>query len=290
MSRPPNDVGDSIPHLSLEDLGSVAEGRASPEAIRHLSQCRTCMAAYADGVRYRAAWLTSPERFASPAAGEPAVHRRRTPVEVVVWVGAAALIAIGVALVVVRPWRPPSAGAGMPPEIRQLLVHASSRGLVFPGAEGGAGGDTPSYRTDLVITDQALSTLETMRQQIESGESLIDRLYALSAGLIAAGRVDLAHDYIGEARARAPRDARFLVLAAMVSMHGGEKAEAESLLQFARQLVPGDPTVALDLGLVVHQTRGLTDARPYLLEAAEKVPGSPTAQRARQLLEGAPSP
>ncbi len=54
-------------HLSEETLAAMAEGHglgAEEQAAReHLARCRSCHAAYADAVRFRAQWLANPGRF-----------------------------------------------------------------------------------------------------------------------------------------------------------------------------------------------------------------------------------
>jgi tetratricopeptide (TPR) repeat protein len=295
MSRPPSDAGSFEAHLSIEDLSVMAEGHAAPpDAVVHLSKCRSCMAAYADAVRYRVAWLAHPEDFrgsyASPRVpGNDRLLSRRSPFEIGAWVGAAALVAIGVAIVALPPWRHPGNEPKLPSPIRHLLAYASSEGLVFPGGEAGAAGEGPSYRARPAATEEASAALEALRQRIEAGDRSLDRLYALAAGLIATDRIDLADDYLGEARDRTPQDHRFVVLAAIVASRRGEMAEAETLLLRARRLAPRDPTVALDLGLVAIQTRGIKAARPYLFEASRQDSGSPVARRAARFLQGEPS-
>lgn len=290
MSRPPDHLTEPDAHVSLEELASVAEGRpASEETILHLSRCRECMAAYADAVRYHAAWVARPEDFqAAPATDAGGVERRPSTVPIVALAGAAAAILAVAGLLTLGPWRSATRG-DVPPAVQHLLVHASATGLVFPGAEAGAAARRPSYRAGSGAADEATVAIEALRESVERGDRSNDRLYALIAGLIATNRVDLASDYIAEARGRAPQDPRFLVLEAMVSARRGDGAGAEALLQRARELDPRDPTVALDLGIVVAGTRGLTDARPHLLETIARAPGSPLAQRARQVLAGGSS-
>src|SRR5262249_60568109 len=63
---------DELPgaHVSSEDIARLAEGTLPPEPaeviLAHLSRCRSCMAAYVEAVRYRAAWLAEPHAFKPP--------------------------------------------------------------------------------------------------------------------------------------------------------------------------------------------------------------------------------
>lgn len=290
MTRPPDDAGPLEAHLSVEDLGVIAEGQAaSPEAIDHLSRCRRCMAAYADAVRYRGAWLASPEDFRAQVSTKGSQTARaaipRFPLEKGAWIGAAVLIVVGVSVAALQSRAPMRDHQRVPASIQALLEQESAVDLVFPGGEAGAAGQPPAYRADRPPTEEAATSLENVRRRIEAGDRSPDGLYALSAGLIATGRLDLASDYLDEARRRRPQDHRFVVLAAIVAARRNEIVEAEHLLLQARHLEPRDPTVALNLGVVVERTQGLTAARPYLLEVIERAPDSPLAPRARRMLD-----
>src|SRR6185369_11934492 len=88
-------------HLSPEEIARLAEGQMPPESaeplLLHLSRCRSCMAAYVEAVRYRAAWLAAPEAFKPPeelvAAGMrvrfPPAPMGRTSTRAVRWIPAA---------------------------------------------------------------------------------------------------------------------------------------------------------------------------------------------------------
>ena len=77
MTLPPDD------HLSPEEIARLAEGKAPAEAtealLGHLYRCRSCMAAYVEAVRYRAAWLAAPEAFKPPEELVAAAQRVRFP-------------------------------------------------------------------------------------------------------------------------------------------------------------------------------------------------------------------
>src|SRR5262245_33637961 len=65
MSREPH-----VSHVSNEEIARLAEGTLPAESaesiLAHLSRCRSCMAAYVEAVRYRAAWLAEPDAFKPP--------------------------------------------------------------------------------------------------------------------------------------------------------------------------------------------------------------------------------
>src|SRR5262249_20108791 len=54
-------------HVDLATLAELVDGTlpaAEVSRVRaHLGECRSCMAAYADAVRFRAAWLANPDAF-----------------------------------------------------------------------------------------------------------------------------------------------------------------------------------------------------------------------------------
>src|SRR5262245_46362235 len=54
-------------HIELSALAQLADGTLpegeAQEAREHLGECRSCLAAYVDAVRYRAAWLADTQAF-----------------------------------------------------------------------------------------------------------------------------------------------------------------------------------------------------------------------------------
>ena len=134
-----------IGHVDPETLAQLVEGTLADDqtaAVKaHLEQCRSCVAAYADAVRYRAAWLVDDRSFAADSqalawagAGE---NRRspRFPVLMVAIPGAAAAIValvIGVGLFA-RGEHPPVGGFVLPPIVRVACEQSAMRGLVLPG-------------------------------------------------------------------------------------------------------------------------------------------------------------
>jgi len=280
-------------HLSEEELAVLADGRerrADPDPrLQHLARCRSCMAAYADAVRYRAAWLARPERFTTRLRSRPTfawATRHRVGNS---WVMAAASLVVAAGMTTaflgVFEVQPRS----LPPGVRPVLEAASSTGLVLPGGHAGAAPVSSSYRSNPPVPQPAADAIEDMRARYENGERSLDRLFDLSDALIAARQIDLARDYAAEGLRLAPSDPRFLLLAGILADLDGAPERAEQLLRAARREAPHDPTIAIDLGLILLETRGPAAAAPLLREVIERVPGTPLAVRAERALTASPS-
>jgi len=282
-------------HLELEDLAALAEGRTNPELPQesrdHLATCRTCMSAYAEAVRYRAAWLSSRNPFigAAPAMSRPRAQR---PVPGgAQWILAATALAAAVLLSVSVPSLLIHRPEPMPTEIRRLLERASGVGLVMLGGEAGAAITPTAYRSGSHADAAEEQAIENLRLHYEGGHRSADALYELGAGLVASDRLDLARDYVAEGRRRFPADHRMLLLDGILAYRSHDLAEAERILEAARRRARRDPVVALDLGLVQLEKGAPDLARPLLQSLIDAHPGSPLAQRARQALsEPASSP
>lgn len=271
-------------HLSLELLATLAEeGRSAADArtLDHLACCRTCMAAYADAVRYRTAWVGSQGMF-EPAGAEPGAATASRP-RGMNWLPLAAGLAIVLGIgawLLVRP-APRLAGPSGP--IAGLLERASSSDLVLPGGERGAARPAEPYRGDSSENRAVEAAVEELRVRYEHGGRSIPDLLALATALTASGRNDLAHDYVVEGRARAPEHAGFLLLAAAIERREGNLVQAERLLRQARAKASGDVTLMLDHAIVLSETGANDEARALLQEVTRQAPGSPLAERAERL-------
>lgn len=276
-------------HLSVEGLALLAEqgsqaARDEP-AIRHLARCRSCMAAYSDAVRYRAAWLASREMFESPDEMTRFLPGRRLRDSMRPLIAASLLVVLGAGAYLLAP-RTRSTPTE-PGFVTTLLQRASASDLVFPGGEAGAARATESYRSGAVDREPELAAeLDSLVARYERGPHAIADLYALSAALTASGRTDLAQDYIQEGRALQPENPRFLVLGAILARRQGRIEEAGRLLGQARHSAPQDPTVMLDQAIVLSESGSPAEARPLLNAVIRRAPGSPLSRRAAQVLRG----
>jgi putative zinc finger protein len=69
-------------HIELSTLAQCADGTLPEIEARtvreHLAECRSCLAAYVDAVRYRAAWLADSDAFRLEGSDRALVGLRRT--------------------------------------------------------------------------------------------------------------------------------------------------------------------------------------------------------------------
>ena len=275
-------------HLSEETLAVLAErgaqGLADERALQHLARCRSCLAAYADAVRYRTAWLAAPELFAPGGGSLPKVAGVPTRRRVIPWAAAAAvLLVVGVGAPFLNRAKSPAPPASGP--IAALLERASATDLVYHGGERGAAAEPRSYRAGGVENRAADSAIEELRQRYEANaaRSLPD-LYALAAAFTAAGRTDLAHDYVQEGRALAPEHPGFLLLAAVLANRERDPQRADQLMRQARALAPHDATLMLDHAILLAESGASAEAAALLRQVIRREPGSALASRAGRLL------
>lgn len=285
-------------HLGPEDLGLLAEGRLPPAtrepAIRHLARCRACMAAYADAVRYRAAWLARPEEFlpadapprAAPAAGAPGRFVRTTAPRSSSWLALAA----GVAVALVA-WRggwlggSPRGDVRVPAAIRAVLDRASTRDLILPGALPRAAG--PRYRSGEPADDLDFRVVLGERMSAyERGDRGIENTYAVAAGQLAAGHLETARGLLREGLAAHPDAPRLRVLSAVLAYRENRLGDSEAQLIAARRLAPEDPVAAFDLALVLLESGRANEGRTMLERLLASRPPAPIAERARAAIGG----
>jgi tetratricopeptide (TPR) repeat protein len=274
-------------HLSEETLAILAEqgarGSGDERSLQHLARCRSCLAAYADAVRYRTAWLAAPELFApSGVSSAPNVSVKSRVRRAGPWAAAAALLlAVGLGAPLLHRAKAPVQPAG---PIAALLENASATDLVYLGGERGAASRPLRYRAG--GEDRAAdSAIEALRQRYEANaaRSLSD-LYALAAALTAAGRTDLAHDYVQEGRALAPEHPGFLLLAAVLANRERDPQRADQLMREARALAPDDATLMLDHAILLQESGSSGEAAALLQQVIRRAPGSALASRAERLL------
>jgi tetratricopeptide (TPR) repeat protein len=297
---------DDSHHLPDEDLALLSEGRLHGEdgrrAQRHLAACRRCMAAYADTVSYRAAWLADPASFAGdpglvragirarrlPESRAPAIsgrsfsfkRPRRTPLAV----GAGAL-AIAVAVVVVRGVSgvPGPMVTDVPPAIAAALESESSRGLVLPGGEAGALRASRLLRGSPLGDASMRRSVDSCVSLYESGQRTPHVAYVAGAGCLALGQLDLARDYANEAIALHRSDPALLALAADIRLRSSDEAGAEQLLRRALRQRPRDPTLTLNLAIVLREQGRVSESCRLLKTLAHRARVDPVGARARSL-------
>jgi tetratricopeptide (TPR) repeat protein len=295
---------DSL-HLPDEELALLGEGGLHGEdakrAHRHLAACSTCMAAYADAVRYRAAWLARPESFTSDPelvlAGIDARHsvESRAPAMAGEWpsflrprwaslaFGAGALaIAATVALRIVSS-HPAPLVTDVPPVIAAALESESSRGLVLPGGEAGAARIPDVHRGSSMGDASMRHSVDSLVRLYESGPRTPHLAYVAGAGCLALGQLDLARDYTHEAIALYHSDPALLALAADIRLRSNDEAGAEELLRRALRHRPHDPTLTLNLAIVLREQGHLSESCHLLKTLARRSPIGPVGTRARSM-------
>lgn len=290
-------------HPELADLAQCADGTLSEtEAVRirrHLTDCRSCTAAYADAVRYRAAWLADAEAFqldwsdrriARGALREGAGASQRWPRAL--RLGAALLASAVVAVFAVAAYQAlnaaPTLGFRLNPAVLEAAGQSSARGLVLPGAEKHADRFRPELRAG-----PPSSSLELDREMkaavgsYESGLQGPDASGRVVAALLAVGEIEAARGYAREGLRRYPTAVPLLVFGADADYRANDIRGAEELLRRAADRAPRDPLVALDLGLVLRRQGQEDEARRLLSRVADSRI-LPLAARARHELALAP--
>jgi len=299
-------------HVELEELAQLVDGTLEPgraAAVRaHVAGCPTCLAAYEEAVRDRAAWLGAPDQFALPSdwqrahaevLGRVDDERATTVVRPIPlspnrtrtrWVWAAAATAAGLTAILwlgVAPLSRRSEQLALPPAIRAAAEQASSGGLVLPGGEAGANVTGTVFRSGGIadlgdVVSRAVDDYERDRTSSAA-------LHAACVGLVVSNRLDHAEDYIDAGLIRDPNDAVLVLLAADVAFRKSKLEESERHLRSALRLRPGDPVATLDLGLVLAERGNEMDAKKLFQSVLRSHRGTPLAARAQREIDGLPN-
>jgi len=290
-------------HVNLEDLARLADGTMEPREAtalhEHLARCRSCTAAYAEAVRYRAAWLANPSAFRPTRALVDAGLRSRsqdTSIEHPVrtapssrvrrnrWIAAGAMItlvaAVAIVVGVVRMDRR-IASPDLPAPIRAALEASSARGLVLPGGERGAIRASPIDRSG--GTGAVSEPVKQAIEAYERGLRTSEQTYVVGAGLLAGGQLDAARGYVEEGLQHHPNDVPLLVLSADVAYRASELPSAERALRQALATRPRNAVVSIDLAIVLAES-GHTQEAERLFRNVARGSAEPLAERARQEL------
>jgi len=286
-------------HIDLSTLAQCAEGTLTEEEARtvrdHFAECRSCLAAYVDAVRYRAAWLADSQAFRLEDRDRSLVrmdlmdgrsteeHRGRPSTfrKVALVASFATLLAVSIQILA-RP-EAPTLGFRLDPATLEATAHASAGGLVLPGAEAHADGSRPERRSGAAPSSLELEA--ELRAAIDAyeGSRGPEAGARVVAAFLADGDIAAASDYAQEALRAHPNDVPLLVFAAAARTRANDLPEAERLLRRAIRRAPRDPVVALDLGLVLCRLGRRTESYAWLERAAAS-PVAPVAARARREL------
>lgn len=256
-------------HVPAEDIARLAEGTLPPEnaeiVLAHLSRCRSCMAAYVEAVRYRAAWLAKPKAFKPPddvlergrAVVQPVPVVRRTRARRLLLAGSSLAAAWLVIVLVLRsggtPW---GAREPLPQPVAQAIAERThlSSGLFVPGAEAVRTQPTDVFRggtedPDAIVPPRALDSLRAMYEHAKNPRSRGRAGYQLASALLARGSVDGARDVVDELLAAQPGDCACHALAAQLD-YARSPERAERHLREAVTAGCRDDVTRIDLAIV----------------------------------------
>ncbi len=302
-------------HLSDDTLAALVEGNLrgheETSARDHLVRCRTCMAAYAEAVRFQSIWLDEPETLV-PAdeivrlglaissttqdrrvgdASRPAPRRRLAPLglrPVALALGSIAVVLVAAVLWIRPGWLEPA-----PPGDRDLVARvvraaeqASAHGMVLPFGDDFTVEDMTAYRAGGVESDAELKTaIQALIARYEQEQSSSRAACLLVAGQIAAGQIGNARVFVAEARRTRPDEPCLATLAAIIAFRENDLDRAESLLRQVVQRDPTDMVATFDLGLLLVERGRAAEAEPLLRAVQQARPRTPLGSRAAALLE-----
>lgn len=113
------------------------------------------------------------------------------------------------------------------------------------------------------------------------GEIAIDRARAL----VALKREADAAGALAQARSQVPDNAQGWLLSATLSRRQGNLAEAQAQIQRAAELLPVDPEIGLEAGVIAALAGRDEAARKSFRSVIAAAPGSPTAKTAQSYLD-----
>lgn len=180
------------------------------------------------------------------------------------------------------------------PEAAALFVAArddtpiSDRGE--RGRLGALGGNAWIVAGDMT---QALATLDQAHADAAAaGNGELDGLIQIdrARALVALDRPDEAAAALADARAKVPKNAQAWLLSATLSRRMGKLAEAQQQIERAADLMPVDPEIGLEAGVIAVLSGRDEAARKSWESVIKAAPGSDTARTAQGYLDqlGAP--
>ena len=132
--------------------------------------------------------------------------------------------------------------------------------------------------------DRALAG--TALQAEQRGEALLDRARAAEA----QNDLKTARAKLNEAAATISADPFYWYFSAALAIREADKATAESSINRALSLAPGDPTVLFEAGHVAHFVGNIGKARDYWTRAAAADPNGVSGKAAKAALALLPAP
>ena len=278
-------------HPDWNELAALADhgtAQASPELMAHLAVCPACMVAYSDAVQTRDAELAGgivPEQLPVPSfASRKIIHlpRRWAPMAV----GAGGMVAAAVLLVVLFSGNPATFGPGDPrSDLQTRLSELSSVGPIYPGVGELPADSGTRYRSSGTPSGTgADALLIPWAERFAADPADTDAAYWLSAGYLAAGRVQFAEDVLHRALQREPGATGLQHLDVIAAYRLNELDRAEAALRRILAQRPNDELALFNLSLIQTETGRFDQARPVLERLAEGDADPALQDRARQLL------
>src|SRR5262245_20819074 len=233
----------------------------------HLARCRSCMAAYVDAIRYRAAWLARPDAFEPPddlmamaqavavartrtAPARPRASASRAPQR---WVFASALAGASVLAVVLWP------RGGTEPVLGEDIRIRLSRpgtGLIVPGAIAPVPPEGAVMRGSDAGTGAPSAVPEPRPRQgrgvepVFSGRGPEREAYVLAAGRLANDDLHGSRLAVERALERSPDHRELLLLRAAIAYRESDLELATELVSRVLDRAPGDPVALADRALL----------------------------------------
>ena len=147
-----------------------------------------------------------------------------------------------------------------------------------PSAAHLAGGDPAAA---LAALDQARSDADKAGEAKLRGTIAIDRARAL----VALNRQDEAAAALAEARAAVPKSAQAWLLSATLSRRQGKLSEAQQQIERAAELMPVDPEIGLEAGVIAVLSGRDAAARKSWESVVRAAPQSEAAKTAQSYLD-----
>lgn len=287
-------------HVDPVDLAQCAEGTLPEELARpvrdHLAECRSCMAAYVDAVRYRAAWLADAQSFrlegadrallpgSVPDQGIRVAGSGWPPVLTRVALATSVVLIASIGIQVMNRPATPTLGFRLDPATLEATALSASTGLVLPGTESHAADEPLDRRSGSGSSSLELEAeLKGATEAYETGSRDPATSARVVAALLASGDVATAHVYGQEALRAHPNSVPLLVFVAAVKTRMNQLSEAEQLLRHAIRQAPRDPIVALDLGMVLCRLGRGDESRRWLERTAASNVVAVAARARREL-------
>lgn len=251
-------AGGSLPQAPLEIPRKKTEAAAPTASLSQAAQCRKLLATSPiEAADYAETWLDSAKGSARAEPGQCLGLARAAQGQ---WDDAQA------AFMAARELTPASEPAN-----RARLGGMAGNALLAAGKTEAA----------LALLDQAHGEALGAGSPRLAGEISIDRARAL----VALKRDGDAAAALTTARTNAAENGQGWLLSATLSRRQGKLAEAQQQIQVAAQLLPLDPEVGLEAGVIAVLAGNDGAARRSWLSVVKAAPGSETARTAQSYLD-----